>query len=172
MRVILLLATAAAFAVNVARAYPDGAPWGAANPAAEQHCAICHFGADAVHDSAALRIDGLPSKPVPGSCYELKISFDDPAIVIAGFQLLARAREQDAGTFSSDASETEFVGSAIRSTAAVINNNGVYWEIKWRAPERIMLPIVFHVAASAANDDGSPFGDTIHYKSYEITAKE
>ncbi len=155
--------------MNAARAYPDGAPWGAANPAAEQHCATCHFGAEAVHESAALDIDGLPSEPTPGSSYELKISFDEPATVIAGFQLLARAGEQDAGSFSSNTSEIEFVGAAIRSTAPARNDNGVSWKIIWRAPDSVVLPIVFHVAACAANDDGSPFGDTIHYKTRKIT---
>lgn len=168
MRPCPALIVSAAFTVNAALAFPDGAPWGAANPAAEQHCASCHFGAEPIHDSSALIIDGLPARPVAGANYVLAIVFDDPQIVTAGFQLLAHAAGSDAGTFSSEEDNVEFVGSAIRSTAPAKSENGVSWNVEWRAPGELSLPIVFYIGASAANDDGSPFGDTIHYRSYRI----
>ena len=172
MRSCITLVTfaVAAFTLNAARAFPDGAPWGAANPGAEQHCASCHFEADAVRDSAALVIDGLPKTPEPGANYVLKIVFKDPHIVTAGFQLIAHAGEVQAGTFASSDDDIEFIGAAIRSTAPLYNDEGVSWAVEWHAPGEITLPIVFYVAASAANDDGSPFGDTIHYRSYSLPA--
>ena len=161
----------AAFSWNAARAFPDGAPWGAANPAAEQNCATCHFGADPVRDSEALVIDGLPRQPAPGAIYELEIVFEDPDTVIAGFQLIAQAVDQQAGTFVSSVADVEFIGAAIRSTAPIRSDERVSWAVEWRAPGVVASPIVFYVAASAANDDGSPFGDTIHFRSYKLAAE-
>lgn len=171
MRVFITLVTilVAAFALNAARAFPDGAPWGAANPAAEQNCASCHFDADPVRDSESLVIIGLPRKPAPGAIYELKIIFEDPETVVAGFQLIAQAGNQQAGTFFSTEAEVEFIGAAIRSTAPIRNDGSVSWTVEWRAPT-VIAPIVFYVAASAANDDESAFGDTIHFRFYRLTA--
>ncbi len=172
MRVDVALVTlaVAAFTLNAARAFPDGAPWGAANPAAEQHCASCHFEAEPVRDSAALSIDGLPPQPVPGATYELKIVFKDPDIVTAGFQLIANTGQEQAGTFVSSDADIEFIGAAVRSTATARSDDGVTWAVEWQAPDEVTLPVVFYIAASAANDDGSPFGDTIHYRSYRLPA--
>ena len=161
----------AAFSWNAARAFPDGAPWGAANPAAEQNCATCHFGADPVRDSEALVIGGLPRQPAPGAIYELEIVFEGPDTVIAGFQLIAQAVNQQAGTFVSSVADVEFIGAAIRSTAPIRCDEGVSWAVEWRAPGVVASTIVFYVAASAANDDGSPFGDTIHFRSYKLAAQ-
>jgi hypothetical protein len=117
--------------------------WGAANPAAEQHCATCHFESDPVRESSSLLIKGLPARLVSGQTYELQISSDN---------------------------NIEIIGAAIRSTAPARSEGGVSWSIEWRAPDEVTLPIVFYIAATAANDDGSPFGDTIHYRSYSFTA--
>jgi len=160
-----------AFTLNAARAFPDGAPWGAANPAAEQNCATCHFDADPIRDSEALVISGLPLYPAPGAIYKLKITLEDRDTVTAGFQLIAQAANHEAGTFFSTEAEVEFIGAVIRSTAPVRGDADVSWEIEWRAPTAVVSPVVFYVAASAANDDGSPFGDTIHYRSYRLAAE-
>jgi hypothetical protein len=168
--VFLLTLIVAAFILHDARAFPDGAPWGAANPAAEQDCAACHFGVEPVHASNALVIHGLPQKLQAGVTYDLAITFEDSSIVIAGFQLIAQAAEQDVGTFTSSADDVEFIGSSIRSVVPLRVSSSAAWEIQWRAPERIGGPIDFYLAASAANDDGSPFGDTIHFRSYRVGA--
>ena len=169
--VALALIAVAALSWNATRAFPDGAPWGAANPDAEQNCVTCHFGADPVRDSAALSIDGLPQETAPGAVYALQIILEDPELVIAGFQIVARAEDQQAGTFTTTIDHVEFIGAAIRSTAPIRGDARVSWAIEWRAPEVIASPIVFYVAASAANNDGSPFGDKIHFRSYRLSAK-
>jgi hypothetical protein len=171
MRVFIALVTivVAAFSLNAARAFPDGAPWGAANPAAEQNCASCHFDAAPVRDSESLVIIGLPLKPAPGANYELEIIFEDPETVVAGFQLIAQAGNQQAGTFFSTEAEVEFIGATVRSTAPIRSEGSISWAVEWRAPTVIVSPIVFYIAASAANYDESPFGDTIHFRSYRLT---
>jgi hypothetical protein len=82
----------------------------------------------------------------------------------------AHAGKEEAGTFASSDNNIEIIGAAIRSTAPARSEGGVSWSIEWRAPDEVTLPIVFYIAATAANDDGSPFGDTIHYRSYSFTA--
>lgn len=168
MRDIVMLGAASAFAVSGAGAFPDGAPWGAANPDGVQHCATCHFDAEPVHDSAALLLEGLPARAISGTSYSLEVIFKDPKIVVAGFQLLAHNQGTDAGTFSSQSAGVESVGAAIRSTEKRKNENGVSWTLQWRAPENVGSSITFCLAASAANDDDSPFGDQIHYRNYQL----
>ena len=173
MRFLVLPAaiTAAALSYGVAGAFPDGAPWGAANPAADQNCASCHFDADPIVESAALVVRGLPQKTEPGARHELEIALDDPETVVAGFQLIAQAAGERTGTFVSAESNVEFIGAAIRSTAAVEHRKPATWIVEWRAPDTIESDVVFYVAASAANDDGSPLGDRIHFKTYRVTAE-
>ena len=165
----LLTLILAAFFFSDARAFPDGAPWGAANPAAEQDCAACHFGVEPVLMSYALVIHGLPKNLEAGATYDLAITFENPGIVVAGFQLIAQAAGQDVGTFTASADGVEFIGSSIRSIAPLRTSGRAVWKIQWHAPEKIGDPIDFYLAASAANDDGSPFGDTIHFRSYQIS---
>ena len=166
-----LAALAAALPVGGAIAYPDGAPWGAANPAASESCASCHFGAEPVQASSALSISGLPAQPNPGELYELVIDFEDEEIVTAGFQLFADAGRHPAGSVVSSLPDVEFAGAAIRSTSPVKGPGRVSWPVRWRAPATVSAPIVFFAAAAAANDDGSPLGDTIHYRTYRIPAE-
>ena len=165
----LLTLFLATFFPRDSRAFPDGAPWGAANPQAEQDCAACHFGTEPVLASDALVIHGLPGNFEAGVTYDLAITLEDPSIVIAGFQLIAQAAEQDVGTFTASAEDVEFIGWSIRSIAPLRMSGRAVWEFQWRAPEKIGGTIEFYVAASAANDDGSPFGDTIHFKSYQLS---
>jgi len=171
MRAVYLLLTLGflAFFLYDARAFPDGAPWGAANPAAEQDCAACHFGTEPILASDNLAISGLPKKLEAGVIYDLTITFESPDIVIAGFQLIARAAEQDVGTFTASADNIEFIGSSIRSITPLRTSGRAVWKIQWHAPEKTGGPIEFFVAASAANDDGSPFGDTIHFRTYRLS---
>ena len=157
---------------HIAHAHPDGAPWGAASPSASESCASCHFDNEPIHDSTRLRIEGLPREPNPGETYELIISFDQPDAVVVGFQLTAQAEEDQAGTFVSSAANVEFIGPAIRSTTPVKNSETVSWVLQWQVPAKFTPPVTLYVAASAANDDGSPLGDQIHFRSYRLPPEQ
>lgn len=159
---------AAAILTEVASAYPEGAPWGAANPGAEESCSSCHFGSEPVMNSAALIISGLPETPAAGISYPLIIEFASPDAVVSGFQLIAAANDANGGSFQSEDENIEYVGEVVRSTSASTVADKVSWSVFWIAPEVVSLPVIFYLAASASNDDLSPFGDTIHYRSYEI----
>lgn len=159
---------------GAARAFPEGAPWGAADPRAERNCGTCHFESDPVMESGRLAITGLPARVEPGAAYDLVIALRDPDAVIAGFQLIASAVGQPAGAFIVDGTgiEVEPFGAAVRSTTPLSATDGLSWSLRWRAPSKMESDIVFHAAASAANDDGSPFGDIIHFRSYRLAAPD
>ena len=154
---LALLSSASVFA------YPDASPWGAANPAADESCDSCHYDYEPVRDSDAIQLAGLPSAASPGSAYEVSVRMAGRDAVICGFQLVATA-----GTFAVDGGALEAAETAIRSTRAVENDGVVEWTFSWRAPEQQHENVEMFLAVSAANDDQSPFGDTIHYRRFVV----
>lgn len=153
--------------VVAAGAYPEGAPWGAANPEADESCDSCHYYYDPVHASAALTVDGLPASAIAGQEYRLTVRFSNDDAASSGFQLMADGAEPQGGTFRSEDVDIESIGSAVRSTATRLRVDGLEWTLWWRAPDATDT-LRFFVAASSANDDQSPFGDTIHYRQYDV----
>lgn len=174
MRALFFLAVfaTATITLGAVRAFPNGAPWGSANPAAEQNCASCHFGAEPIIDSTALLIKGLPQQLLPGGVYELEVILKDVNAATAGFQLFAFSVDGPAGTVVSSEAGVEFIGAAIRSTVPIQEDAGFSWTLQWRTMQVISSPIIFYVAANAANDDASPFGDTIHFRSYKLLTEQ
>jgi len=157
-----------------AAAYPEGAPWGAANPAAKESCASCHYDYDPVADSVSIQLEGLPAAVEPASEHAFILRFVDPQAAVSGFQLLATSAETPAapaGQFLADAKDIETIGGAARSTATRDAQQGFVWQVTWRAPADASGDLVMYVAASAANDDQSPFGDTIHYRRFPLTVR-
>ncbi|MEO0574718.1 MAG: choice-of-anchor V domain-containing protein [Pseudomonadota bacterium] len=153
-------------------AYPEGAPWGAADRAETDHCASCHWERSPQYSSASITLAGLPDKATTSQRYSLILSLKDSAMKISGFQVIAIADGQPAGQFIVAAQsklETAALGTMVRSTApAAALAERVRWRFQWHAPSLLRSPIVFLIAVSAANDDGSPFGDTIHYRRIEV----
>jgi len=156
---------------QVARAYPEGAPWGAAEPNAVENCATCHFDKDAVHDSSALTISGPPKKLAPNTTYKLVVTFVNPGGVAAGFQMIAWAENQDAGFFSSESANIETLGSKIRSIAPTIKDGPVSWPVQWHTPPTKNTAIRIYLAAIAANHDQSPLGDRVYFRSYNVVVE-
>ena len=39
----------------------------------------------------------------------------------------------------------------------------------WTAPDLPDKKVTFNLAVTGANDDGSPFGDRIHFRSFTVT---
>lgn len=154
---LALLSSASVFA------YPDASPWGAANPAADESCGSCHYDYEPVRDSDAVELAGLPSAASPGRTYEVRVRMTGTDAAVCGFQLVATA-----GAFAVDGGALEAAETAIRSTRAVANDGVVEWTFSWRAPEQSDGDIGMYLAVSAANDDQSPFGDTIHYRRFVV----
>lgn len=160
---------ALAVASAPAHAYPEGAPWGAANPLAAENCSTCHFDAEPQMDSPELDVTGLPHRVTPGEVYALELVLTDATVVTAGFQVVI-ASDGDTGWFSATDKSVEAEGAAVRSNepASPSNDEPVSWSFVWHASTTLALPAQFYAAATAANDDGSPLGDTIHYRTFII----
>lgn len=168
------MAVGIGLAMPAAIAYPEGAPWGAADPAAADHCASCHWERTSQPQSAQITLKGLPERVKPSTRYELELTLSDADMICSGFQVIAVAEGQPAGTFiinEKQALETAALGTMVRSSKTQdALARRVRWKFAWQAPARIDTPVIFLVAMSAANDDGSPFGDTIHTRRFDVAA--
>jgi hypothetical protein len=162
------LLAALTVAPGLGLAYPEGAPWGASDPDAAENCESCHFDYPPVRASGALSVEGLPQKATPGETYRLTVRFREADAVIAGFQMIARIADDPAGDFESSQARVEYVGAAIRSTEPLPASESFEWVMSWTAPDSPGATVTVFVAAMRANDDGSPFGDQAHFRSYVV----
>ncbi|MEN7344166.1 MAG: hypothetical protein AAAFM81_14545, partial [Pseudomonadota bacterium] len=81
-------------------AYPEGPPWGAANPAHPDHCASCHWERAPQYASDEPTIRGLPDVVKAGERYALRLTFSDEVAKTAGFQLIIEGDREPAGHLS------------------------------------------------------------------------
>ncbi|WP_150000837.1 choice-of-anchor V domain-containing protein [Iodidimonas gelatinilytica] len=151
-------------AASAALAFPDGAPWGM-DPA--EGCNQCHFDGDMVVPSAALAVDGLPERPLPGHRYRLHIGFEAPDAALRGMAVqMFYEYGAPAGELKAVTSAVEAQGSMGRSRETAAQS----WEFEWTAPQDMgqkdadRRAIMVHLWGNAANGDGSPFGDQIHHR--------
>lgn len=154
-----------------ALAYPEGAPWTAADPDGAESCGACHYDGEAVRASSAIRIDGLPRRFEPRRTYRLTLRFEPQApssgrtgVVAAGFLVVA-----DGGCFGGAGEGLEATCEGARSTAPVRLDPGAAWVFDWTAPDAGEATL--WAAANAVNDDASPFGDAPHYRAWRVTRR-
>lgn len=160
----MLLAVGAGM-TEAALAFPDGAPWGSADPDAADNCATCHFGNDPVLDSEAIAIEGWPDEVAAGEVYDLILRFAAPDASVSGMQVLVRNDDEEAGAFVKVPENTESSGAKARTIEPQsFEDDAVSWTLEWQAPATVDAPVSICIAASAANGDASAFGDTIHFR--------
>ncbi len=151
-------------------AYPDGAPWGSADPEGAQNCASCHYAEDAVRDSSAILVTGLPREVERGKTYSFHLSLADLEYASIGF--LAAASH---GRFLNvDGENTTVLEAMVRSTKPKYSSDAAdSWVLEWEAPADMSVgeSVAFDLAVNASNDDASPFGDAIHYRTIQISVK-
>ena len=152
---------------GAASANPNGAPWGSAKPGSGQDCASCHFDYDPAVDSELVALEGLPARIAAGGTYELVLRLVPSDAAIAGFMVSASG-----GVFESVGAGMETNGKEIRSTAPVPAEEGASWRLKWTAPDALAEEVFFYAAVNGANDDASPFGDIIHFRSFVVAAAQ
>lgn len=151
-------------------AFPDGAPWGSADPDGAQSCASCHYFEDAVQRSDAILVTGLPDKVEQGKTYSFSLSLVDTDYATMGF-LMAASRGQFVSVHDE---KTETHETMARSTAPKrADDEASYWTLEWAAPAELPVGdvVTFNIAINASNDDASPFGDVIHYRTIQTKAK-
>ena len=144
----------------------------------EMTCQQCHWENPVNEPSGRLTIEGLPDSYTPGEQYLITVALARPGLGRAGFQLSAREdginmnAGSNAGTLTSmDKATTVVMEKAITyiqhtRVGSEAKDGKAAWKFSWTAPDD-QRPVVFPVAANAANDDASPLGDFI----YTATAK-
>jgi hypothetical protein len=169
----VLTATALLLAVaSSAAAYRNGAPIGHTGGFGEPHCGACHFDPARTAGQGEAGIDA-PALYRPGEIYQIEAVLRDPDLAAAGFQLTARytaghdsgrqagrLAPTDAGTHVAVGTDGVLYAGHTEAGAAA-DGGAVSWTLRWTAPDHAG-PVIFHLAANAANDDESEFGDRIY----------
>lgn len=162
-----LFTTAAILFASAASAAPEGADWDHHGGRGAPDCTACHFDSDTQIDSDRLELEGLPGRLHPSEIYELTLKLSDPTLVTAGFLIRASREENDTGRFVPADDRTEANGARLRTTlegSRQVRPGLAEWKFSWRAPDKLEGQITFNIAANAANNDMSPFGDVIYLK--------
>jgi hypothetical protein len=173
-------ATRSTSEVRTARAhdYADGAPPGFSGGFGEDSCRACHFYAELNLAPGRLAIANVPERFVAGERYQLTITLTRPGMKLAGFQLSARFKDKggQAGVLAAAAGEEKRVRIDVDSNVQYANQrreggtavaaDTINWLVSWTAPTTT-APVVFHVAANAADGDESTRGDYIYTTSAE-----
>ena len=160
-----------------AATYLDGPPPTHAGGFGGDTCHACHFENDLDAPGGALTIGGVPDTFDPSATYRITVSLERAGMGRAGFQLAARVGDGDgaggpAGALQ--ALESDERGQVVdgpdgaayaqhtESGTALTGPETTSWTVEWRPPAADAASVVFHVAANAANDDASEFGDFIY----------
>lgn len=155
--------------------FKDGPPPAHTGGFGEPTCRQCHADAALNEPGGALTLGGVPRGYEPGRAYDLVVSLRRAGMLRGGFQAAARFAEaaqagRQAGTLAPVDQRAKIVrdtltgvGFAEHSFAGTtVAGDSIRWVLRWTAPAESRGPIVFHVAANAANDDDSPLGDFIY----------
>ena len=137
----------------------------------EMTCHQCHSNKPLNDPAGQLTLAGVPASYTPGQGYLITVTLAHPQLVRAGFQLSARFETgENAGAFRPIDDLTEAVPddggriTYIQHTAIgseVPAPDTGRWTFAWAAPAT-GAPVVFHVAANAANGDGLSRDDLIY----------
>jgi hypothetical protein len=171
----------AALAVDLApraSGYAEGSPPGFSGGFGEQSCHACHFHADLNSGPGRITITGVPERFAPGERYPVTVTLTRPGMKLAGFQLTARFKDggAQAGGLSPAAGEEERLRIDVQGDVEYLNQRRkgnalaspgrATWNLTWTAPPAD-VPVVFHVAANAADGDETAEGDYVHTLSVE-----
>jgi hypothetical protein len=168
----IALVIAVAF-LRMGNAFVEGPPPATTGGFGEETCRKCHYDFEENDPAGSLLLEGFPETYVVGRQYTLTIRLMHPRLERGGFELAARFASGDnegrqAGFLESSDDRVSIVSSAdaathfarqTRAGSAPQTKGQSAWTVRWRAPETGSAPIVFHVAANAANFDDSPLGD-------------
>jgi hypothetical protein len=162
--------------------YAEGAPPGFSGGFDEQSCHACHFDADLNSGEGQVTITNVPDRFVAGERYPLTITLTRTGMKLGGFQVTARFKDggAQAGDLAAAAGEEERMSRAVQGNiqylsqrhqgTAPVGNHAIRWSVVWTAPKG-EGPVVFNVAANAANGDGTAEGDFVHTAAVESSQR-
>jgi hypothetical protein len=160
-------------AAAVTASHRDGPPPAHTGGFGEPTCHGCHFDSALDRGPGRVALEGVPDTYQPGTIYLVTVTLSHPGTAAAGFQLAARFEDgtqagvlQVAGNERSRTAVTAEAGIQyahhLEDGTTPSSPGSTRWIIQWTAPLTDRGSVVFHVAANAANDDWSPFGDFIY----------
>lgn len=152
--------------------YADGAPPGFSGGFREESCHACHFHEKVNAGPGSLVVEGVPATITPGGRYTFTVTLKSEGMKRAGFQLAARFKDNgaQAGTLvisSSDVrrvkleSQGGVVYAGHNKTGSEVTGGNTQWSVDWVAPV-FGRPVIFSVAANAADGDDRVDGDFIY----------
>lgn len=152
-------------------AFSSGPPLGVTGGFGEPNCTDCHLGT-AVNAGGGIVSISAPGSYVSGTIYPITVTVSDPAQMRWGFELSSRTQQgQQAGVLMAGTdgfTQVRTSGSGIQyishTTSGTRNGTpgGADFVFHWLAPEASAGPVVFNVAANAANGNFSNSGDHIY----------
>ncbi len=146
-------------------AFPIGAPGRLSGGPGEQDCTNCHLG-QLGDDPPQLRLDGLDDSVRAGTRQVFTISVTHPHMAVAGIQTVIRPGDDElhyVGQLQSDQLTTLMKDgiSYLNHTRPFPATSGkVALTVVWDVPETTGTAIL-NTAMVAANEDGTPFGDSV-----------
>ncbi len=159
-------------------AYAEGAPPGFSGGFREDSCHACHFHETPNAAPGKLTLEGVPAKFTPGERYTVTITLARAGMKRAGFQLAARFKDKgaQAGTLEPGRADGErvkiegaggvqYAGHKLAGSK-IGDGEVVRWIVDWIAPAG-GGPVIFNVAANAADGDERVDGDFIFIASFE-----
>lgn len=156
--------------------YPDHIAGAYTGGFGEQSCHSCHFDYDLNQPEGELIFSGIEDEYQAGREYKLSLTVKRKDINRAGFQMTARFGDgSQAGSFTitEELSTTPNIENRVtylQHAVGKVEAEGVKknWQITWKAPAERSEPVIFNIAANAANGDASEFGDWIYVKEIEV----
>lgn len=158
--------------------YAEGAPLGFSGGFSEQSCQACHFESEVNSGPGRVTLAGVPERFTAGERYPITVTLSRPGMKLGGFQLTARFKDggAQAGTLAPAPGdepriridldgEVMYANHRQQGTALAAPDSG-RWSLVWTAPSTA-ASVVFHVAANAANGDGTAEGDYVHTAAVE-----
>ncbi|HVS02627.1 MAG TPA: amidohydrolase [Thermoanaerobaculia bacterium] len=171
----LVAAAVALAAPSRGTAHLDQPPAGHTGGFGEPTCASCHRGAPLDAAGGSLSLDA-PATFAAGEEYRIAVRLERAGMRRAGFQLSARFAEgegagRQAGELTAVSAGAQLVAAhdvtyaAQTADGARVGEGEARWTVGWRAPAAADAPVLFHLAANAANDDDSELGDHVYLAS-------
>jgi hypothetical protein len=116
----------------------------------------------------------VPERFEPGEDYEISVTLVRAGIGVGGFQLTARF--ESGGTQAGALAPSEGSKERVKVTtdrgilyahqtlsgSALMAADTARWTVRWTAPAEDGAAVVFNVAANAADEDDTTFGDYIY----------
>jgi len=141
----------------------------------EMTCQQCHWDNKLNEPPGLIRLTGIPKIYTPRQRYLITLTLARPGLARAGFQVAAREDltktnvSREAGSLRAidgltelirdDATQVTYLQHTKVGTEPRTSGEAA-WTFAWTAPDS--GPVVFHVAANAANGDDSALGDFIY----------